>query len=115
MDHNYLLSDRHACSIMKISRSTGQLLWRLGGPANAFKFIGEHEENAPLYFAAQHSVLSLPNGNLLFFDNGGDVVNLYIAGVERSIATFLLASCFLALTSCFGSRPSCRRWRGGRG
>jgi hypothetical protein len=78
VDHNYILSDRHACSIMKISRSTGQILWRLGGVANAFKFIGEHEENAPMYFAAQHSVLSLPNGNLLFFDNGG-------AGAELAI------------------------------
>jgi hypothetical protein len=78
VDHNYLISDRHACSIIKISRITGDILWRLGGPANDFTFIGEHEENAPYYFAAQHSLQSLPNGNLLFFDNGG-------AGTELDI------------------------------
>ena len=82
VDHNYLISDRHACAIIKISRTTGQILWQLGGPANNFKFIGEHEENAPFYFAAQHSLQSLANGNLLFFDNGGAGAALTIP--ERS-------------------------------
>ena len=71
VDHNYLISDRHACSVLKVSRTTGEIIWRLGGPANDFTFIGEHEENAPYYFAAQHSVHGLANGNILFFDNGG--------------------------------------------
>ncbi len=71
IDHNYLLSNRHSCSILKVSRTTGEIIWRLGGPANDFTFIGEHEENAPYYFIAQHSVHRLANGNILFFDNGG--------------------------------------------
>jgi hypothetical protein len=71
LDHNYLLSIRHSCSILKVSRTTGEIIWRLGGPANDFTFIGEHEENAPYYFIAQHSVHRLANGNILFFDNGG--------------------------------------------
>lgn len=71
VDHNYLLSIRHSCSILKVSRTTGEIIWRLGGPANDFTFIGEHEENAPYYFIAQHSVHRLANGNILFFDNGG--------------------------------------------
>jgi hypothetical protein len=70
VDHNYLISDRHACAILKISRITGEIIWRLGGPANDFTFIGEHEENAPYYFIGQHSVHSFANGNILFFDNG---------------------------------------------
>ena len=71
VDHNYLLSIRHSCSILKVSRTTGEIIWRLGGPANDFTFIGEHEENAPYYFVGQHSVHRLANGNILFFDNGG--------------------------------------------
>ena len=71
VDHNYLLSIRHSCSVLKVSRTTGEIIWRLGGPANDFTFIGEHEENAPYYFIAQHSVHRLANGNILFFDNGG--------------------------------------------
>ncbi|MHC4097871.1 MAG: aryl-sulfate sulfotransferase, partial [Planctomycetota bacterium] len=70
VDHNYLLSDRHACAILKVSRTTGEIIWRLGGPANDFTFIGEHEENAPYYFIGQHSVHGFANGNILFFDNG---------------------------------------------
>ena len=71
VDHNYLLSIRHSCSILKVSRTTGEIIWRLGGPANDFEFIGEDEDNAPYYFRAQHSVHRLANGNILFFDNGG--------------------------------------------
>ncbi|MHC4543783.1 MAG: aryl-sulfate sulfotransferase, partial [Planctomycetota bacterium] len=71
VDHNYLLSIRHSCSVLKVSRTTGEIIWRLGGPANDFTFIGEHEENAPYYFVGQHSVHRLANGNILFFDNGG--------------------------------------------
>ncbi|MHC4316290.1 MAG: arylsulfotransferase family protein [Planctomycetota bacterium] len=65
VDHNYLLSDRHACAILKVSRTTGEIIWRLGGPANDFTFIGEHEENAPYYFIGQHSVHGFANGNIL--------------------------------------------------
>jgi len=71
IDHNYLISLRSICGIYKISRTTGEIIWRLGGPANDFTFIGEHEENAPYYFVGQHSVHRLTDGNILFFDNGG--------------------------------------------
>ena len=45
-------------------------MWRLGGKANQFTFIGEHEENAPYYTVGQHDIHRLANGNLLYFDNG---------------------------------------------
>ena len=70
LDNNYLISLRGFCQILKISRTTGDVIWRLGGISNEFTFIGEHPENAPLYFIGQHNIHRLANGDLLFFDNG---------------------------------------------
>jgi hypothetical protein len=70
IDNNLLVSFRHTCEIVKINRSTGQVIWRLGGKMNQFTFIDEHEENAPFYTVGQHDVHRLANGNLLYFDNG---------------------------------------------
>lgn len=69
-DNNLVCSFRQTTDIVKISRSTGEIVWRLGGQANDFTFIGEHEENAPYYFVGQHSAIPLLNGNLVLFDNG---------------------------------------------
>jgi hypothetical protein len=70
LDNNYLLSLRSFCQILKISRTTGAVLWRLGGIGNDFTFIGENPTNAPFYFIGQHYVHRLANGNILLFDNG---------------------------------------------
>ncbi len=69
-DGNLLLSFRNHSDIMKISRETGEVIWRWGGLKNEFTFINDHPENAPYYFARQHDVHRLPNGNISIFDNG---------------------------------------------
>jgi hypothetical protein len=69
-DGNLLFSFRNHSDIMKISRETGEILWRWGGLKNEFTFVGEHEENAPYYFARQHNVHRLLNGDIVIFDNG---------------------------------------------
>jgi len=69
-DNTLLISSRTTSDIVKVSRSTGEIIWRLGGKDNDFTFVGEHEENAPYYFVGQHAVWRFPNGDLLFFDNG---------------------------------------------
>lgn len=69
-DNNLLLSLRTTSEIVKVSRSTGEVLWRFGGKDNDFTFIGEHQENAPYYFVGQHAVWRFRNGHILFFDNG---------------------------------------------
>lgn len=69
-DGHILASFRNHSEIMKISRATGEILWRMGGPRSEFTFVGEHEENAPYYFSRQHHVQRLPNGNISLFDNG---------------------------------------------
>jgi len=70
LDNNYLISLRTMCQILKISRTTGEVIWRLGGKHSDFTFIGEHPENAPYYFMGEHQMHRLINGNLTFFDNG---------------------------------------------
>lgn len=70
LDNNLIASFRLTTDIVKINRSTGEIMWRLGGPQNDFTFIGEHEENAPYYFIGQHSSIRLLNGDIVFFDNG---------------------------------------------
>ncbi|MEM7662100.1 MAG: aryl-sulfate sulfotransferase [Pseudomonadota bacterium] len=67
-DH-ILLSLKHQDCVLKIQKSTGDVVWRMGGPAsscNEFTFV----EDAMGGFSHQHSVRSLPNGNILLFDNG---------------------------------------------
>jgi hypothetical protein len=70
---------------MKISRATGEVMWRMGSPRGEFTYIGEHEENAPYYHARQHNILRLPNGNISLFDNGEFHQPPYSRGVEYAL------------------------------
>ena len=83
-DNNLLVSLRTTSEIVKINRQTGDVMWRLGGKANQFTFIGEHPENAPYYTVGQHDIHRLPNGDLLYFDNG----NISGGGVTPSDRTY---------------------------
>ena len=71
-DGNIILSCRETSEVIKISRVTGEVMWRMGGKNNEFTFINEHEENAPRYFKLQHDVRRHANGHLTMFDNGAD-------------------------------------------
>lgn len=83
-DNNLLASLRTTSEIVKINRSTGQVMWRLGGKMNQFAFINEHPENAPYYTVGQHDIHRLANGDLLYFDNG----NISGGGVTPSDRTY---------------------------
>ncbi len=65
LDSNLIVSSRNLDEVTKIDRKSGNIIWRLGGKNNQFKFI-----NDPVGFSAQHSASVLPNGNLVLFDNG---------------------------------------------
>ena len=84
-DGNILASFRDHSEIMKISRATGELIWRMGSPRGEFTFVGEHEENAPYYHARQHNIHRNPNGNITLFDNGEFHQPPYSRGVEYSL------------------------------
>ncbi len=64
-DGNILLSSRLLNEITKINRTTGDIMWRLGGKNNQFSFI-----NDPEMFCRQHHIQVLKNGNITIFDNG---------------------------------------------
>lgn len=64
-DGNLLLSSRHLDEVTKISRTTGAIIWRLGGKNNQFTFT-----NDPDRFSYQHDARRVANGNILLFDNG---------------------------------------------
>jgi outer membrane protein assembly factor BamB len=65
-DGNVMASFRSTSSILKINRSTGQVVWRLGGKKSDFKFVDD-----PLSgFSRQHDPHFVPNGDLMLFDNG---------------------------------------------
>jgi len=84
-DGNILASFRNHSEIMKISRTTGEIMWRMGSPRGEFSFEGEHEENAPYYFARQHHIRRRPNGNITIFDNGAFHQPPYSRAVEYEL------------------------------
>ena len=64
-DSNLLVSCRKLDQILKISRTTGEVMWRMGGEKNEFAFL-----NDPLQFNYQHDCRRLRNGYITIFDNG---------------------------------------------
>lgn len=84
-DGAILVSFRGLSEVTKISRSTGEIIWRLGGKKNEFTFIGENEANAPLYFSKQHDARRIKNGNITIFDNGSDHAPQYSRAVEYQL------------------------------
>ena len=71
-DGNIILCCRETSEVIKVSRVTGEVMWRMGAENNDFTFINEHEENAPRYFKVPHDVRRHANGHLTMFDNGAD-------------------------------------------
>jgi hypothetical protein len=64
-DGNLLISSRNMDEVTKIDRTTGDIIWRLGGKNNQFTFV-----NDPDGFNAQHDIRRLANGHVTLFDNG---------------------------------------------
>lgn len=65
-DDSYTVSDRNVNAFVKITRK-GELQWQLGGTSpkgNSFKLVG-------ITWQVNHGHQLLPNGNFLFFNNGG--------------------------------------------
>ena len=71
-DGNIILSCRNTSEVIKISRVTGEVMWRMGAKNNEFTILNDHEENAPRYFKLMHDVRRHANGHLTMFDNGAD-------------------------------------------
>jgi hypothetical protein len=64
-DENHLLiSSRSTCTVYKVDRKTGEIVWRLGGKKNDF------EMGPGTTFAFQHDVRRHPDGIITIFSNG---------------------------------------------
>jgi len=82
---NILASFRNHSEIMNISRATGEILWRMGGPRGDFTFEGEEEGNAPYYFARQHHIIKHHDDRITLFDNGAFHQPPYSRAVEYEL------------------------------
>jgi hypothetical protein len=64
-DENHLLiSSRSTCTVYKVDRKTGEIVWRLGGKKTDF------EMGPGTTFAFQHDVRRHPDGIITIFNNG---------------------------------------------
>ncbi len=72
IDGHLIVCCRDTCEVVKVSRVTGELMWRMGGKHNEFTFFDEHGENAPPYFQRMHDARRLANGNLIVLHDGAD-------------------------------------------
>lgn len=70
-DGNFLCSFRHLNAILKLDRTSGDILWVLGGVQDEFSLTEEQE------FSHQHDVKVTPDGGITIFNNGNiDTTNV---------------------------------------
>jgi Arylsulfotransferase (ASST)/Transmembrane protein 131-like N-terminal len=81
-DGDILISSRHMNEVTKISRTTGNVIWRFGTNAinNQFTILGETRG-----FSHQHDARRLPNGNITLYDNGNCLTPQYSRAVEYQL------------------------------
>lgn len=84
-DGNFLISARHSSLIAKIHRTTGKVLWILGGKLNQFTFSTANGITDDPVFSYQHDILRLPNGNISMFDNGTQRTPQWSRAVEYQL------------------------------
>ena len=78
-DGQLLVSLRNTSQILKIDRSSGAVIWQLGGKANAFTFVNDGG------FAFQHDIRRLANGQITLFDNGNGLHPTYSRAVAYQL------------------------------
>ena len=80
-DENILISNRTNNEIFKLDRSSGDIIWIMGGAQNEFDFIDD-----PLGgFNKQHDVRRIENGNITMFDNGTQHQPMLSRAVEYDV------------------------------
>jgi hypothetical protein len=62
-DGNLLISSRHTWTVYKVNRTTGAVIWRLGGKSSDFTL------GAGLPFAWQHNAVAVDSKTIRIFDN----------------------------------------------
>lgn len=94
-DGNLIVSCRHTDEVIKIRKSSGQVMWRLGGTSskgNQFTIVNDTYNNYS-GFSHQHSALRTKSGNILLFDNGNlRPVPNYARVVEYAVDTIAMTA-----------------------
>ena len=75
-DNNLVCSFRNIDSLIKINRSTGKIMWILGGDGDEFNLTQDQK------FSKQHSVSFLSDGTILLYDNGEKTGNTRILKIK---------------------------------
>ncbi len=92
-DGNLLISSRHTSTVFKVNRTTGAIIWRLGGKLSDFTL------GPGLPFAYQHDVEAVDSSTLRIFDNESDGVPvlpasrvIWVSHDDTTMAATLLRS-----------------------
>lgn len=80
LDGNLLISSRHLNEITKINRTTGDIIWRMGGINNEFTFLNDSRG-----FTYQHDARRVAPGRITLFDNGNFHTPPYSRAVEYEV------------------------------
>ncbi len=79
-DGTLLMSGRHTCTVYKIDRSSGEIVWRFGGRRSDFAFADAAD--MPSF---QHDARRLSDGRLSLFDNGNSRDPQYSRGAVYTL------------------------------
>ena len=82
LDGNILISSRHLSEITKINRTTGEIIWRLGGENDDFTWVNDDDR-----ISYQHNITVLPDGHYMVFDNGNYHNPPFSRALEFSVDT----------------------------
>jgi hypothetical protein len=86
-DGNFIFSFRFTSSIVKVDRTSGAVLWTLGGKEDDFGLTPDQ------VFSWQHYVRKQPDGSLWVFDNGNNlhqtrVVSFVLDETNKKVVSF---------------------------
>jgi hypothetical protein len=82
-DGNLIVSMRNTSAVYKLNRSTGQIMWELGGKHSSFSMGGGTTT------AFQHDAVVQPDGTITIFDDGAGPpkVHQYARGIQVALDT----------------------------
>lgn len=86
-DNNFICSFRNSDSIIKINRTTGDIIWIMGGLADQFKLTEEQK------WKRQHNIMITETGSYTLFDNRinnepSRIVEFEVDEVAKTISKF---------------------------
>jgi hypothetical protein len=85
-DGNFIFSFRNTSSIVKVDRTTGAILWTLGGREDEFGLTGDQ------VFAYQHFVRAQADGSIWVFDNDvappARILSFVLDPVNKKVVSF---------------------------